>query len=100
MEVYSESLQMRRAMAASYQHTNWDLDIDCTLYSMGVIHLQMKEWTMDLVKLDRYLRLHVDGLPENHLDIALYFYKTGRACEGSWKIDQALEYYKEALLTK
>ena len=100
MEVYSEALQMRRAMAASHQQPNGDLDVAGTLYAMGVLHLQMEEWTMALVRFDESLRLRVDGLPENHLDIALSFHKIGRAYEGSWKFDQALEYYKKALRTK
>ena len=49
MEIYSEDLQMCRAVADSHQHHNGDIDVAVTLYAMGVIHIQMEECTMDLV---------------------------------------------------
>ena len=58
---------MCRTTEASHQHPNVDLDIFGTIYEMGVINLQMDEWTMALVLFDEYLGLHVDVLPENHM---------------------------------
>ena len=52
---------------------------------------------MDLVWFHEYLRLHVDGLPYNHFNVALSFHKIGRSYEGSWKFYQAIESYKKAL---
>ena len=87
-------------MVASRQQPNGYFEISGTLYSIGVIHLQMEEWTMYLVRFDESLRLRVGILPDNHIGISLYFHKIGRAYEGLWKFDQALEYYKKALGTE
>ena len=55
---------------------------------------------MALVLFDDFLHLRVDDLPDNDLDIALYFHKIGRSYDGSQKFDQALDYYKKALQKK
>ena len=55
---------------------------------------------MALFLFDDYLCLRVDNLPENQIDIDLYFQKIGRAYELSWRIYQAFDYYKMALQTK
>ena len=94
MEVYSEALQMCRAISASHQQPNGDLEFSITLYAMVVLCLQIEECTMALVWFDESLHLRVDGLPENHLDIALSFHKIERAYEGSWRFDQAIEYFE------
>ena len=91
MDVYSEALNICRAMSASHEHPNGDFEISVTLYSMGVLIIQMDEWTMSLVRFDESLRLRVDILPDNHIEISLSFHKIGRAYEGSWKFDQNLE---------
>ena len=55
---------------------------------------------MALFLFDDYLCLRVDNLPENQIDIDLYFQKIGRAYELSWRIYQAFDYYKMSLQTK
>ena len=41
VEVYSEALHMHRSVLSSYQHPNGYIDVDGTLYAMGVLRLQM-----------------------------------------------------------
>ena len=55
---------------------------------------------MALVLFDDFLHLRVDDLPDNDLDIALYFHKTRRDYGRSWKFYQTLEYYKKTLHKK
>ena len=49
IEVFDEALQMHIAMSALHQHPNGYIGISGTIYEMGVLHLQMEEWTMYLV---------------------------------------------------
>ena len=90
LESYNEALQLRRLTGGE------SLEVADTLCCKGVVFLKMKNWDQAILSYDEALRIRVDQLPKDDVEIAECFHNIAKAYEGLQKLDQALEYYKKA----
>lgn len=90
LESYDESLQLRKDSGAD------SLVIADTLNKKGSTLLKLKRWDEAALSFNKALRIRVDRLSKDHIDIAQSFHFIGKAYQGHEKSDQALDYYKKA----
>jgi len=90
LESYDESLQLLKDSGAD------SLVIADTFNKKGSTLLKLKRWDEAALSFDKALRIRVDRLSKDHIDIAQSFHFIGKAYQGHEKSDQALDYYKKA----